>query len=341
MRKLLRTLYVTNPDLYLGRDGLTVVAWLNDKKVAQFPIHNFEEIVCFNYTGVSSALLQLCAEKEVSITLLSRTGKFRGKFYGPIKGNVLLRKEHYRISEDKDLALNYAKVFILGKTYNSARVLDRFIRDHKDASDRVKDVKQKLSESRVRIMALNNYEELLGVEGDLSRDYFSVLNELIRRNKDYFQFNTRTRRPPLDPVNAMLSLTYSFIRVKMESALETVGLDPYVGFYHTDRPGRTGLALDMMEELRPYMGDRFVLSLINNGEVDKKDFMTKENHAVLFTEEGFKKFINLWNNRMQETIKHPFLEETINVGLIPYVQAMLLARCLRKDLEIYPPFFMN
>lgn len=341
MRKLLRTLYVTNPDLYLGRDGLTVVAWLDDKKVAQFPIHNFEEIVCFNYTGVSSALLQLCAEKQVSVTLLSRTGKFRGKFYGPIKGNVLLRKEHYRISEDKDLSLNFAKVFILGKTYNSMRVLDRYIRDHKSTSIKIIEVKDKLSVARKRLMDIRSHEELLGVEGDLSREYFSVLDELITNQKDYFIFNTRNRRPPLDPVNAMLSLAYSFIRVKMESALETVGLDPYVGFYHTDRPGRTGLALDMMEELRPYMGDRFVLSLINNKEIDEKDFIIKENEAVLFTEDGFKKFIDLWNNRMQETIKHPYLEETINIGLIPYVQAMLLARCLRKDLEIYPPFFMN
>ncbi len=341
MRKLLNTLYITNPDLYLGRDGLTIVAWLENKKVAQFPIHNFEDIVCFNYTGVSTPLLDLCAEKGVNITFLSRTGKFRGKFFGPIKGNVLLRKEQYRISENKQEAHNFSKVFIIGKAFNSARVLDRYIREHDYASDKIKVVKEKLADSRKRVSVSENNEELLGIEGDFSRDYFSVFDELITRQKSEFTFNIRTRRPPLDPVNALLSLTYSFIRVKVESALETVGLDPYIGFYHTDRPGRTGLALDMMEELRAYMGDRFVLSVINNQEISIKDFITKENGAVLFTDDGFKKFIDLWNKRMQDTLKHPFLEETIEVGLLPYVQAMLLARCIRKDLEIYPPFFMN
>ena len=341
MRKMLNTLYVTNPDLYLGRDGLTLVAWLNDEKVAQFPIHNFEDIICFNYTGVSTSLLELCADKGVNITFLSRSGKFRGRFYGPVKGNVLLRKEQYRISEDPKESINFAKLFILGKTYNSARVLDRYIKEHSSVSKNLIFSKEKISESRIRILEITSHEELLGVEGDLSREYFSNFNELITSQKEDFRFNTRTRRPPLDPVNAMLSLTYSFIRVKMESALETVGLDPYVGFYHTDRPGRTGLALDMMEELRPYMGDRFILKLINNKEVTIKDFIIKENESVLFTEDGFKKFLDLWNLRMQETFKHPFLEETINVGLLPYVQAMLLARCIRKDLEIYPPFFMN
>lgn len=341
MRKLLNTLYITNPELYLGRDGLTIVAWLDNKKVAQFPIHNFEDIVCFNYTGVSTPLLDLCAEKGVNITFLSRTGKFRGKFFGPIKGNILLRKEQYRISENKQESHNFSKVFIIGKAFNSARVLDRYIREHENASDKIKIVKEKLADSRKRVSVSENNEELLGIEGDFSRDYFSVFDELITRQKSEFTFNIRTRRPPLDPVNALLSLTYSFIRVKMESALESVGLDPYAGFYHTDRPGRTGLALDMMEELRPYMGDRFVLSLINNEEITIYDFVVKENGAVLFTDEGFKKFIDLWNKRMQDTLKHPFLEETIEVGLLPYVQAMLLARCIRKDLEIYPPFFMN
>lgn len=342
MKKLLNTLYITNPDIKLGRDGLTIVAWIEDKKVSQFPIHNFRDIICFNYTGVSSGLLELCAEKGISITFLSRTGRFRGKFYGPVKGNVLLRKEQYRISEDKEESLIYSKIFILAKIQNSIRVLDRFIREHPDHKriEEIRDSKNKLKESKENAVNVKNSEQLLGIEGDASREYFSVFDHLILKNKDIFEFKGRSRRPPLDRVNALLSLSYSFIRVRVESALESVGLDPYIGYYHRDRSGRCSLALDLMEELRAYMGDRFVLTLINNAQIDKKDFYVKENGAILFTDDGFKKFIDLWNQRMQEKITHPFLEDTINIGLIPYCQAMLLARNMREDLELYPPFLI-
>lgn len=342
MRKLLNTLYITNPDLYLGKDGSNIVIRNDKETIHQSPIQNYENIVCFNYTGMSPALMGLCAEHHVSVNFLTSSGKLRAKMLGPTNGNVLLRREQYRIADD-ERALSYAKIFIMAKLYNSIQILQRFLREHPDTrkSEDIRLCVQRLKESKENLLTAEDSEELLGIEGDASRNYFSVFDELILHNKDNFQFNARNRRPPTDPVNSLLSLTYSMIRILMENALETVGLDPYVGFFHKDRPGRTGLALDMMEELRSYMGDRFVLSLINQSEIHISDFYIQENEAVFFTEIGMKKYLSLWQKRCQKTIKHPFLEETIEIGLIPYVQAMLMARTIRGDLELYPPFFMN
>lgn len=343
MKILLNTLYVVSSENYLGREGQTVIVRKDNEKLAQFPIHNFEDIVCFNYTGVSPGLLELCSKFGVNITYLKPSGKFIGKYYSKTKGNVLLRREQYRVADDSNKSLFYAKLFIYGKNYNSIKVIDRGIRDYTgkiDVENLIK-IKNYLMDSITTIKTIDNFESLLGVEGDLSREYFKGINDLVVSQEDDFIFNGRNRRPPLDPVNAMLSLSYGFIRVKVESALESVGLDPYVGFYHKDRPGRASLALDVMEELRSYMGDRFVLNLINRNQIQKKDFLIKENGAVLFNDKGFNKFIDLWNKRMQDELKHPFLEEKINIGLLPFVQAQLLARTIRGDLEMYPPFFQN
>lgn len=342
MRKLLNTLYITNPDLYLGKDGSNIVIRNDKENVHQSPIQNYENIVCFNYTGMSPALMGLCAEHNVSVNFLTPSGRLRAKMLGPINGNVLLRREQYRIADD-ERALSYAKIFIMAKLYNSIQLLQRFLREHQN-TEKAEDIRkcvQRMKESNKSLSMVEDADELLGIDGDASRNYFSVFDELILHNKDHFQFNARHRRPPTDPVNSMLSLTYSMIRILMENALETVGLDPYVGFFHKDRPGRTGFALDMMEELRSYMGDRFVLSLINQREINISDFYVQENAAVFFTETGMKKYLSLWQKRCQKTIKHPFLEETVEIGLIPYVQAMLMARTIRGDLELYPPFFMN
>lgn len=343
MKQLLNTLYITNPDCYLGREGKTVVISNESKKLGQFPIHNFEDIICFNYTGVSPALLELCSENEVNISYLNRNGKFIGKYYGQVKGNVLLRKEQYRISEDKERSLVLSKLFIYAKVYNQKNAIDRHIRDHSNKinSSTLISASEKLRGSKGVILNVNSNETLLGIEGDASREYFKCINSFIQDDNTEFTFNGRNRRPPLDPVNAMLSLCYGLLRVKVESGLNSVGLDPYVGFFHRDRPGRPSLALDLMEELRVYLADRMVISLINRCQVSKKDFLTKENGAVLFTEEGFKKFIDIWNKRLQEEIRHPFLEETIEIGLLPYVQALLLARYIRGDIDMYPPFFQN
>lgn len=343
MKNLLNTLYIVSSDNYLGREGQTVVIRNDNEKLAQFPIHNFEDIVCFNYTGVSPGLLELCSEFGVNITYLKLSGKFIAKYYSKTKGNVLLRREQYRIADDLKQSLGYARLFVYGKNYNNIKVIDRGIRDYSDEIDtgNLISIKNTLINSMNTIKMVDNFESLLGIEGDMSREYFKGINDLVVSQKDDFIFNGRNRRPPLDPINAMLSLSYGLLRIKVESSLETVGLDPYVGFYHKDRPGRASLALDVMEELRSYMGDRFVLSLINRNQIQEKDFITKENGAVLFNDKGFNKFIDLWNKRMQDELKHPFLEENINIGLLPFVQAQLLARTIRGDLEMYPPFFQN
>jgi len=343
MRKLLNTLYITNPDITLGRDGQNVVIRLDREKVMKMPLHNFESIVCFNYTGMSPSLMELCIESKVGVSFLTSYGQLQARLSGPTTGNVLLRREQYRIADDAEASLGFAKLFILGKIYNQAKVIDRCLRDHRDVVDSglLVDVKEHLIDAKQRIRSVRAFQELLGLEGDSGREYFSVFNELILHQKASFSFNGRSRRPPLDYVNAMLSFSYGLIRVSVQNALECVGLDPYVGFYHVDRPGRQGLALDMMEELRSYMGERFVLSLINRRQVDSNDFWVKENGAVLFTDDGRKKFLDLWNKRSQETFTHPYVQETIPVGLLPYLQAQLMARTIRKDLDTYPVFFMD
>lgn len=339
MRKLLNTLFVTKENMMLSRDGSNIVIKLDGEKVFQTPIQYLENVVCFTYVGLTSSLMELSMENNVSITFLSPWGKYRGKVEGPTKGNVLLRKEQYRISENKEEALAFAKLFILGKIYNSHIALGRAARDYNIIEKNYQDNLISLKDSKKEILQCESSESLFGIEGDASRSYFQCFAKLIRN--DQFNFDHRNRRPPIDEMNAMLSLGYGLLRVKVESALQTVGLDPYVGFFHTDRPGRASLSLDLMEELRCYMVDRFVISIINRKQVDPNDFIKKENGAVLFCEEGFKKFIELWNNRNQEVIKHPFLEESLEIGLIPYAQAMLLSRTIRGDIELYPPFMMN
>lgn len=344
MRKLLATLYVSKPDYYLGREGLNVLIRKEDKVIFRIPIQNLESIICFNYLGISPALMELCVESNVGICFMNAfSGKFLARLQGPISGNVLLRKEQYRISDHVEMRIEYAKSLIFAKNYNSMKVLQRALRDHKDIEDKekIQQAVESLKKTGKEIKDCELEERLLGLEGDAAREYFGVLNNLVLKKKDFFEFSGRNRRPPLDPTNALLSLTYSMIRIMVENALETVGLDAYVGFFHKDRPGRSGLALDMMEELRAYMGDRFVLSIINLGQMDEEDFYRKENEAVLLTEGGMKKYLELWKKRLDETIKHPFLEEEIEIGLLPYAQAMLLARTIRGDLEQYPPFFMS
>lgn len=344
MRKLLNTLYITNENIYLAKDGSNIVVKdENNNKVFQSPIQNFENIVCFNYVGASPKILDLCMKNNVGISFLTPEGYFCARVSGRINGNVLLRKEQFRISENKERALSYAKSFVIGKLYNSIKVLERYLRDYKDSAY-IKEVTEsicKLKESKINAFDAEDYTELLGIEGDAAREYFKNFDYLILNGKNYFKFTDRNRRPPKDPVNAMLSFSYGMLRLLVQNALETVGLDPYVGFYHKDRPGRQSLALDLSEELRTYMADRFVLSLINRSQIDYKDFIAKDNGSYEFTQEGKKKYLNVWNKRLQDEITHPFLEEKIEIGLLPYVQAMLLARTIRGDLEAYPPFIIT
>lgn len=340
MKKLLNTLYINSPDKYLSLEGETVVISENKTECARCPLHNIESIVTMGYAGVSPALLGKCAESGIVVYFLSRSGRFIASSSGPYNGNVVLRKNQYRIFDDENKCTEISKNIITGKIYNSRWVIERATRDYTDSLDidKLKNISLLLKTSINLISNCKNTEELRGVEGEAASRYFSVFNDLILQQKPDFTFNGRNKRPPVDNVNAMLSFSYTLLNSMVTSALYCVGLDPYVGFMHKDRPGRTSLALDLIEELRSVFADRFVLTLINKRIINKKDFFTKENNAVFFTDEGKKKFLQSWQSKKQTTIVHPYLKEKVQWGMVPYVQALLLARFLRGDIDGYPPF---
>lgn len=340
MRKLLNTLYVTTPDAYLSKDGLNVVVSVNQKEIFRIPIVNIEGIVTFGYMGASPGLMKLCADNNVSLSFLSPHGKFIGRFQGPIKGNVLLRTKQWDCAKDEQFALSVSKLFIAGKIQNYRNILSRFLRDNGD-NDAVKEVVAQLKYCKQKTLNSSDMDYLRGVEGDAANRYFNVFPQLILHQKKEFVFTGRNRRPPKDAVNAMLSFVYTLISSDMTSALETVGLDPYIGFLHTLRPGRASLALDMMEELRAYLGDRLVLSLINRKQLSINDFIRQGEDGVVMTDNGRKTILTAWQNRKKETFVHPYLGEKIPIGLLPYVQAMLFARFVRGDLDNYPVFLIS
>jgi len=319
---------------------LNIVVNEKNNEIGRIPLHNLESIITFGYAGVSPALMGECAKNNISLSFLSYSGKFLAGIHGTVKGNVILRKEQYRISEDIRRSTNVAKNFITGKIFNSKWIIERAIRDYPLRLDveKLKKKSQFLSNSLKMIRNINGLEELRGIEGEAASVYFSVFDDLILQQKDAFIFKNRNKRPPLDYVNAMLSFSYSLLASMCASALETVGLDPYVGFLHRDRPGRISLALDLMEELRAVYADRFVLTMINKKIINESDFIKRENESVIMTDEGRKEFLKQWQNKKQEVIKHPFLDEKVEWGMIPYVQALLLARYIRNDLDEYPPF---
>ena len=340
MKKLLNTLYVTSPDKYLSLDGENVVILSNNEEISRIPLHNLEGIVTFGYTGASPALMGACAKYNIMLCFMTSNGKFLARVTGEVRGNVTLRKTQYRISDNDTESTKIARNFILGKVYNSRWIIERATRDYPLRLDveKLKKASMFLKNSMNKILTCENSAELRGYEGEAASIYFSVFNDLILQQKEKFYFNTRNKRPPLDNVNALLSFCYTMLANMTASALETVGLDPYVGFLHKDRPGRISLALDVMEELRSVFADRFVLSLINKRIVNDKGFIKKENGAVIMTDECKKAVLSAWQSKKQEKIVHPFLDEKIEWGLVPYVQAMLLSRYLRGDLDEYPPF---
>ena len=340
MKRLLNTLYVTGTNRYLSLDGENVVVFEDKEEVGRIPLHNLQSIVTFGYPGVSPALMGACAQRDVDLTFMSGSGRFLARVSGEVKGNVTLRKQKYRVSEDKTKSLAVARNFIFGKVYNARWILERAARDYPLRLDanRLKEKSKFLYQNLQQIRECNDTSKLLGLEGEAASVYFSVFDQLILQQKEDFSFEERSRRPPLNRVNAMLSFSYSLLAGMCGSALESAGLDPYVGVYHTDRPGRMSLALDLMEELRGVMADRLVITMINRRAIKKEHFIQKENGAVLFNENGRKLFLSAWQERKQDNIKHPFLNEKIEWGMIPHVQAMLLARYLRGDLDEYPPF---
>ncbi len=343
MKKLLNTLYITSPDSYLSRDGENVVIKVDNETKFRVPVHNLESIVCFNYKGTSPALMSLCCDRGVSLCYLSESGRFLGRVTGKVTGNVLLRRKQYRLADDEEETASLAKFFVTGKVLNCRSVLMRFMRDHKEKNEG-----QDVTTAAVLIQSYcralkkyNTVNAIRGLEGDAARVYYAVFDHLITEQKDDFKFKGRSRRPPLDAINALLSFLYALLGSDCASALESVGLDPQVGFLHRDRPGRQSLALDLMEELRPYLVDRLTLTLINNRQITIDDFIIKESGAVLMKPDSRKEVIAAWQKRKQENIVHPFLGEKISIGLIPYAQALLLARYLRGDLDGYPPFLVR
>lgn len=341
MKKLLNTLYVTSQDSYLSLDGENVVISDQEKEVGRIPLHNLEAIVSFGYRGASPALMGGCVSRNISLCFLTPQGKFLARVAGNVRGNVVLRKKQYEVSNDPAASLGIARNCIIGKIYNTRWSLERATRDHSLQVDveRIKKVCSFLHNSLVNVEKCTDMDQLRGYEGEAASVYFGVFDQLILQQKKDFIFKGRNKRPPMDNVNALLSFVYTLLTNMVASALETVGLDPYVGFMHTDRPGRVSLALDLIEELRPVMADRFVLTLINRKMVTKKDFTVKEDGAILLDDKARKNLLAEWQNKKKEVITHPYLGEKVEWGMLPFVQAMLLARYLRGDLQEYPPFF--
>lgn len=341
MRKLLNTLYVSTQGSYLHQEGETVIVEQEKKKVLQIPIHTIGSIVCFGNVLCSPFLLGFCAERDVSVSFLSNNGRFLASVLGPVRGNVLLRRQQYRIADDEEKTRGIAANIVSGKLANCRIVINRTIRDHsaKIDAEALKGASDKISKIINRIPRMTSADEIRGLEGQAAAEYFKVFDHLIIDQKEDFTFNERSRRPPLDEVNALLSFIYTLLAHDVRSALETVGLDPAVGFLHRDRPGRPGLALDIMEEFRPVIADRLVLSLINRKQVNKKCFTKAANGAITMDDTTRKTVLTEYQNRKQDEVYHPYIEETVSIGLLFFIQANLMARHIRGDIDGYPPFF--
>jgi len=341
MKKLGNVLYVTTPETYLSLDGETVVVKKDDQRTMRLPLHNLEAIVCFNYPGVSPALMGACAQRGIGLTFLRPSGRFLARVQGPVHGNLLLRKKQHQAALERQWTVSIARSCLLGKIFNSRKVLERALRDHALLidTDRVRAASDFLKATLPAIRTADDLETLRGLEGSAAKQYFRVFGELVLHQKEDFPFRDRNRRPPRDRMNALLSFLYTLLTYEVASALEGVGLDPQMGFLHADRPGRPSLALDLMEELRPVLADRLALTLVNRRQVRGKGFLIKESGGVLMDDDTRKKVITAWQERKRTEITHPFLRERLPLGLLPHVQAQLLSRYLRGDLDAYPPFF--
>ena len=340
MKKLLNTLYITTPDRYLSLDGENVVISADRKEIGRLPLHNLERIMAFGASGASPALMAKCVTDGRELVFMSRSGRFLARVEGEVNGNVLLRRKQYRVADNERQSLEIARNIIAAKLYNSRFVLERAVRDHsmRIDTDAFKNSSAYLKNAIDKAINAQNSDSLRGIEGEAAGVYFAVFDDMILQQKEDFRFENRSRRPPLDRVNALLSFAYSLCTSMCTSALEAVGLDAYVGFMHTDRPGRKSLALDLLEEFRAVMCDRFVLTLINKRIIAANHFDMRKDGAVLLNDDGRRTFLSAWQNKKDEEIKHPFLDEKVKWGMIPYSQALLLARYLRGDMDAYPPF---
>lgn len=341
MKRLLNTLFVTLQGSYLSRDGENVVVRAEQETKLRVPVHTLGGIICFGRVSCSPPLMHLCGDRNVTLSFVSERGRFLARVQGPVSGNVLLRREQYRRADDESFSAEISRAVILAKLANCRAVLQRAVRDHQGSIDTtpLDTASRELSRLISTVEASSSVENIRGQEGIAAKIYFGVFDHLILAQKEDFFFRERSRRPPLDKMNALLSFLYTLLTHDVISGLESVGLDPAVGYLHEDRPGRPGLALDIMEDLRPFLADRLALSLVNRQQVKGNGFNQTESGAVLMTDETRKTVLQAYQKRKQQEIRHPFLDEKMAVGLVPFVQALLLARHLRGDIDGYPPFF--
>jgi len=343
MKRLLNTLYITTQGAYLSRDGETIHVKAEQETLMRVPVQQLASVVCMGHVAFSSGFLELCAQQAVSVCCLTEHGRFQARMEGPVRGNVLLRRQQYRAADDAAASAAVVAAIVSAKVANARAVLMRAARESTVESD-----KQVLADAVARLAltlrgidldASLSVDSLRGLEGDAAHVYFDAFDALIVAAKDEFQFTQRSRRPPLDPVNALLSFLYTLLTHECAAALESVGLDPAVGFLHADRPGRPSLALDLVEEFRAPFADRIALSLINRRQIQAKHFERTASGAIWLNTAGRKEVLQAWQERKREELQHPFLRESCPWGLLPYAQALLLARRLRGDLDSYPAFF--
>ncbi len=336
MKKLLNSLYITTDGSYVHKERETLVIEQEGEKVFQLPFHSIQNMFCFGRVMVSPGLMAACGDKGIGISFFTGYGKFQSRLQGPQSGNVLLRRAQYREADQSPQIL--ARLFIAAKLANSRNVIMRHQRNH-GQDEQLEKLVSSLANNLKRLERSSDVDQMRGIEGDSAASYFGCFNSLIVENlRESFSFSGRTKRPPLDRVNALLSFSYTLLTHEIASALQGVGIDPYVGFLHTDRSGRLSLALDMLEEFRAWWCDRFVLTLINRKQISPNDFIEESSEAILLTDDARKKFLTAWQEKKQDELKHPYTGEKIQIGLLPHVQAMLLSRYLRKDMEIYTPF---
>jgi CRISPR-associated protein Cas1 len=343
MRRHLNTIYVTSEDAWLRKDGANIVVEVSGAERGRVPLHMIGGVVCFGRPGASPAVMAACAEAGIALSFLTPNGKFLARMEGPRTGNVLLRRTQYKVADDPLRAVPIVRGIVTAKAANQRTVLRRALRDHGDRMEEAARGALEAAELRLthvarRAAAADDVAVLRGHEGEAALAYFGAFDAMIQGDRDAFSFRGRSRRPPLDRVNALLSFLYAMLGHDCRSALESVGFDPQVGFLHADRPGRASLALDLMEELRPVLGDRLALTLINRGQIKANDFAIDEGGAVSLTDEGRKAVLVAWQDRKKRDLRHPFLSETMPMGLVPHIQALLLSRHLRGDLDGYPPF---
>lgn len=341
MRRQLNTLYVTTDGAWLRKDGRNIVLEVERQERARLPVHMLESLVCIGRVAVSPQLLGFCAEQGISICYLTPQGRFLARVEGPVSGNVLLRRAQYRASDDPEACAAIVRNMLAGKIHNQRAVLARGWRDHGDRLGNVpafQHALKRLKRIPQRLLHETTIDVLRGLEGEAAQSYFGVFGQLVRVESPRLQFGGRNRRPPRDAFNALLSFFYTLLTHDCRSALESVGLDPAVGFLHRDRPGRPSLALDLAEEFRPLLGERLALSLINRKQLNERDFKFFETGAVQLQDDARKMALIAYQERKREQIQHAFLSEKVDIGLLPFVQAQLLARHVRGDLDGYPPF---